>query len=96
MRILKEGGSDDASRAAYGFLLCTSRQPTEMELQEVLAALKSRRQRIADGWLNAREVTTGDPAKLPELPPDTTPQDAAAWTLLARVLLNLDETVTKN
>lgn len=96
MRILREGGTDDASRAAYGFLLCTSRQPTESELKEVLAALKSRRQRIADGWLNAREVTTGDPAKLPELPPDTTPQDAAAWTLLARVLLNLDETVTKN
>lgn len=96
MRILREGGTDDASRAAYGFLLCTSRQPNETELNEVLAALKSRRQRIADGWLNAREVTTGDPAKLPELPPNTTPQDAAAWTLLARVLLNLDETVTKN
>ena len=25
-----------------------------------------------------------------------TPQDAAAWTLVARVLLNLDETITKN
>lgn len=96
MRILKDGGTDDASRAAYGFMLCTSRQPTDAELKEILLALKSRRQRISDGWLNAREVTTGDPAKLPELPENTTPQDAAAWTLLARVLLNLDETVTKN
>jgi hypothetical protein len=58
--------------------------------------LKSRRQRLADGWLNPREVTTGDPATLPALPENTTPQDAAAWTLVARVLLNLDETMAKN
>jgi hypothetical protein len=30
------------------------------------------------------------------LPPNVTPQDAAAWTLVARVMLNLDETVTKD
>jgi hypothetical protein len=51
---------------------------------------------LADGWLNPREVTTGDPATLPTLPENTTPQDAAAWTLVARVLLNLDETMAKN
>jgi hypothetical protein len=96
MRILREGGGDDLSRARHGFLLCTSRQPDDAELAEVLGALSSRRQRLADGWLNPREVTTGDPAKLPELPPGTTPQDAAAWTLLSRVLLNLDETLTRN
>jgi len=58
--------------------------------------LASRRQLLADGWLNPREVITGDPAKLPELPPESTPQDAAAWTLVSRVLLNLDETMSKN
>jgi hypothetical protein len=51
---------------------------------------------VADGWLNPREILTGDPAALPELPENTTPQDAAAWTLVARVLLNLDETISKN
>ena len=96
LRIVREGGADDVSRAQYAFLICTSRQPTDAELTELLAALQSRRQRLADGWLNPREVTTGDPAKLPELPPNSTPQDAAAWTLLARVLLNLDETITRN
>ena len=58
--------------------------------------LKSRRQRLADGWLNPREIITGDPTTLPALPENTTPQDAAAWTLVARVLLNLDETMAKN
>jgi hypothetical protein len=33
------------------------------------------------------------PAKLPA---GISAQDAAAWTLAARVLLNLDETLTKN
>jgi len=47
-------------------------------------------------WLPAVEVATGEPGKKLELPPGTTPQDAAAWTIAARVLLNLDETLTKN
>lgn len=95
LRVLKEAAPNDAARADYAFLLCTSRAPTDAERSEVLALLKSQRQRLADGWLNVREVTTGDPAKLPELPGETTPQDAAAWTLVARVMLNLDETLSK-
>ncbi len=96
LRILREAGDSDSSRADYAFLLCMSRHPDDQEREEVLALLKSRRERIADGWLNAREISTGDAAKLPELPAGTTPQDAAAWTLVARVLLNLDETLSKN
>jgi len=95
LRVLKEATTNDPARAEYAFLLCTSRPPTDAERSEVLALLKSQRQRLADGWLNPREVTTGDPVKLPELPGATTPQDAAAWTLVARVLLNLDETLSK-
>lgn len=95
LRVLREGGSDDAQRAGYAFLLCTSRQPTADERTAVLDLLQSRRQRLADGWLNPRDIVTGDPAKLPGLPAGTTPQDAAAWTLAARVLLNLDETISK-
>ena len=95
LRILREAGRDDADRASYAFFLCTSRQPTVEERNAVLELLASRRKRIADGWLNPREITTGDSGKLPELPNEATPQDAAAWTLTARVLLNLDETITK-
>lgn len=95
LRVLREGGKDDARRADYAFFLCTSRQPTAKERDSILDLLKSRRQRLAEGWLNPREIATGDPALLPALPADTTPQDAAAWTLTARVLLNLDETISK-
>ncbi|MFM8634984.1 MAG: DUF1553 domain-containing protein, partial [Planctomycetia bacterium] len=96
MRTLKEGGPDDAARVERAFFLCTSRKPTADEKREILAFLDAHRKRIADGWLDARSIASGDPEKLPALPAGTTPQDAAAWTLVSRVLLNLDETVTKN
>jgi hypothetical protein len=95
LRVLREGGKADDQRADYAFFLCTSRHPTTDERDAVLTLLQSRRARIADGWLNPRDIATGDPSKLPELPAGTTPQDAAAWTMASRVLLNLDETITK-
>lgn len=96
LKIVREGGPDDRSRANFAFRTCTSRWPTDQEVDVVLHTLAQQRQRIAEGWLNPRELTTGDPGKLPDLPAGTTPQDAAAWTLVARVLLNLDETLSKN
>lgn len=96
LRILREGGNSDDSRIDRAFRLCVLRAPSPAEQQALRELLASRRQRLAEGWLNPREVTTGDPAKLPALPPGTSPQDAAAWTLVSRVLLNLDETISKN
>ena len=96
LRVLKEGGASDEERAAYAFRLCTSRPAKPAETREVVALLRSQRQRIADGWVSSREVATGDAAKAPAVPDGATPTDAAAWTIVSRVLLNLDETVTKN
>lgn len=96
LRILREGGADDANRADYALFLCTSRPSQPAEREAILSLLQASRRRLADGWLNPREVATGDPAALPALPEGATPQDAAAWTLAARVLLNLDETISKH
>ena len=96
LRILREGGATEAARAAYGFRLCTARPARPDEIAEVVAVLKIPRQRVAEGWISAREVAFGDAAKLPELPAGVTPVDVAAWTVAARVLLNLDETLTKS
>lgn len=96
LRVLREGGADDASRINFAFLACMSRYPTNEERKVVQELLAQQRQRVADGWLNARELTTGATDQLPDLPDATTPQDAAAWTIASRVLLNLDETISRN
>jgi hypothetical protein len=96
LRTLSSSMGSDRERAAYAFQLCTSREPTDGEVDELMNLLEFARKRLADGWLSAATVGTGNSAQLPAVPDKSTPADAAAWTIVARVLLNLDETVTKN
>jgi hypothetical protein len=96
LRVLREADSDDRARADYAFKLCTNRAPTAAEIDEILSLYALQRQRVADGWLSPRAITTGNFEKLPDLPEGVSPADAAAWTIVARVLLNLDETLTKS
>jgi Protein of unknown function (DUF1553)/Protein of unknown function (DUF1549) len=93
-RILESGATTDAERVAAGFRRVLSRRPTNDESRELLAMLDRQKPRIADGWLDARVLATGK-SELPALPPNTTPAQLAAWTAVSRVLLNLDETFTK-
>jgi len=95
LRILRESPASDLERIERAYKLATSRSATESEKEQLLKFLEQQRKRLADGWLNPREIITGDPGKLKDLPQGATPQDAAAWTLAARVLLNLDETISK-
>jgi hypothetical protein len=96
LRILREGGSSDDQRADYAFRLCTGRRSRPVERAELVALLEDHHRRLADGWLSINAIATGDHDRIPEVPPGTTPRDAAAWTVAARVLLNLDETLSKN
>jgi hypothetical protein len=94
-RALSEGGPTDADHIAYAFRRTLSRPPTAEETQELLALLEKQKQRLADGWLNPSEIATGTAEVPQDLPPGATPTQLAAYTLVARVLLNLDETITK-
>jgi hypothetical protein len=93
-RALKEGGPTDRDRAAYAFRLCTARVPSQAETDVLLELLAKEDRRLADGWLSALDLAglkTGAAA----IPGDSTPRRLAAWTVVARVILNLDETITK-
>jgi len=94
-RILREGGKTDATRLTYAFRLCVARPPTAAELAELTRLLESQRRRLADGWLNPAEIVTGSKDSFGVLPAGVTPTQLASYTLVARVLLNLDETITK-
>jgi hypothetical protein len=95
LQTLREGGKTDADKINFAFRRTLSREPTQNERDELLSLLEKQRRRIADGWVNPHELATGKnelPAKLPD---GTTPTQLAAYAVVSRVLLNLDETITK-
>jgi hypothetical protein len=95
MRTLQEGGATDAQRLAYAMRRCVSRRPEEREASDLLALLHKETQRFSDGTRNPWELVAANPAEPPPLPKGATPAQLAAWTAVSRVLLNLDETITK-
>jgi Protein of unknown function (DUF1553) len=92
-RALKEGGASDAERLTYAFRLCVSRPPDDFEQATLQALLAKQRRRITDGALHAVEVATG--TKDGPLPAGLQAEELAIYTIVSRVLLNLDETITK-
>jgi len=95
LRTLKEGGTDNAQRLSYAFQLSLSRKPSPKEQDLMLTMLDKQRLRLTNGWLDTHALTGFDPKKKTELPANVTPVEWGAWTTVARVLLNLDETITK-
>jgi hypothetical protein len=85
--IEQNGASQD--RIAYAFRLCLGRQPTTGELDE-LTRLYDRVEKIYQMDPTAAGKVAGN-TKTEEVPV----ADAAAWTVLARTILNLDEVITR-
>ena len=96
LRILAEGGTTDASRVDYAYRLCTGRAVRSQEQEVVLSLLESRRRELAQKPASAREMLLDDQDRLPAQVSETGIVEGAAWMVVARVLLNLDETLTKN
>ncbi len=95
VKALKEGGSTDDARIAYAFRRVTARPPTKPETADLKAFLARQQERFGEGWLDMRAIAGVDPVKTPDLPKGTSPNQLAAYTALSRVLLNLDETLTR-
>ncbi len=95
MRTLRDGGGSDRDRVQHAFRRCLSRKPADAELATLLDLLHRQVRHFekpgADPWALAAD----DPTKPPHIPEGATPPQLAAWTAVARVLLNLDETITK-
>ena len=91
-RVLLEGGKDDKSRVAYAFKLATARKPSGDENGVLRTLLKT--QRI---WFQRDPKRATALLGVGESAPDKRldPIEHAAWTTVASVILNLDETVTK-
>jgi hypothetical protein len=94
-RTVAEGGSTDEERLAYAVRRCLSREPRSEELAVLKDFLVRQRERFssegADPWPLIADEKPADG----KLEVNASPPDLAAWTALARVVLNLDETITK-
>jgi hypothetical protein len=95
LKTAKDGGATDAARVEFAFRSVLARKPAPTESAELLGLLKRQRARFGAGELNPWNLATGDPDKPFALPKGVKMDDLAAWTAVARVLLNLDETITK-
>src|SRR5262249_39964938 len=95
LRAITEGGKTDDERIAFAFRCCTSRPPTDEERAELVKLLTAERERIRKGEVKSAELAGGEKELKDKLPDGATPADAAAFTIIARVILNLDETITK-
>ena len=92
---LIHGGDTDEQRLVYAFRRCVARQPTEEEAGVLAELLDHQKQRFQEPDVDPWQLAAHDPAAPPRLPGGATPVELAAWTAVSRVLLNLDETITK-
>ena len=92
-RLLMCDAPDDRARLEYAFRLATARTPSMGEIDTLMKVLKALEEDFAKNKSAAEQyLSVGD--WKPERKVDTV--RLAAWTTVASMILNLDETVTKN
>ncbi|MBS0263275.1 MAG: PSD1 domain-containing protein, partial [Planctomycetes bacterium] len=91
-RGMSEGGASPADRAVHMFRLATGRRPSAPETSVLLKVYESELAEFqADSEAAGKLLAVGDAPRNAAL---DVPQ-LAAWTLVANLVLNLDESVTK-
>lgn len=84
-KLAARGGPVDA-RICDLFRRCLTRPPSDEEVAALAKFFEAQRQRFASGDLDAKLIAGEGPGDVTE---------RAAWTALARAILNLDEMITK-
>ena len=92
LRVMQEGGANERSRAIYAFRLATGRTPAEKELASLLSFWNEQYHYFEDRTAAALTVALADPKSVPT---DVNVHKVAAWAMVSRAILNLDETMTK-
>jgi mono/diheme cytochrome c family protein len=91
-RMLKDGGLTTADKAAFGFRVCLARPPRDEEVSRLVKLYEDAKAAFAKDTRKASQFAT---QPLGPLPKGMDTADAAAWTVVANVLLNLDEMFMK-
>jgi hypothetical protein len=91
-RMMNEGGSTPADRIAYGFRLAAARPPSERKSAVLRYSFQHYLDRYQTNPEGARKLVSVGESKLDE---KLNVSELAAYTTVASLILNLDETVTK-
>ncbi|MEI2723486.1 MAG: DUF1553 domain-containing protein [Verrucomicrobiota bacterium] len=91
-RILLQGGSDPNHQIDYAFRLCVARPPTQRERQRLVNLYEQQLKGFERDATSAEALVNQGSA---ERPAGLNVRQLAAWMIVANVLLNLDETLTK-
>ena len=91
-RMLTQGGKTETGRINYAFRLATGRIP---DSQERAVLEEAAQEALADYRLHAGEANTLLKVGASKCDPKIDPKELAAWTTVASMILNLDETITK-
>jgi hypothetical protein len=93
VRMLKEGGADTRSRLTWAWRQVLSRAPRPEEIKAIQPLLDKELVEYRCNTAAAQALL-----KIGQSPPpqDADPAELAAWTNIARVILNLHETITRS
>lgn len=91
-RMLIEGGITPEERVRYGLSLCLGRPPEDSAVRTLVLLYQSQ---LRDYWPDKDRAMAMASDPLGPLPSGIDPAEAAAWTVIANVLLNLDGVLTK-
>ncbi len=92
-RIMTEGGATPAERITFAYRVALSRKPTQEEITVVEGTFGKFLAEYAQSPDAAKKVIHNGESKPKAGLPET---ELAAWTLVANLILNLDETITRN
>ena len=91
-RLTMQENSDDQERIKFAFRRTLIRPPTDRETDVLTRTLRQVRSQLADEKEEAVKLATMPLGPLDE---SIDPVEAAAWTVISNVLLNLDETLAR-
>lgn len=89
VKLRETPASDDSQRLNFAVLAALSREPTSAELARLRAYLNQQRQRFEADYAAVRAI-----CKTPATE-KVSAAETAAWVMVARVLMNLDEFITR-
>jgi hypothetical protein len=92
-RMLREGGTTPAERIAFGYRIVLARPPRPEELSLLVDSCEHYAERYGKDPEAARRVASVGESPAPGTTP---PAEAAAYAMIGNLILNLDETITRN